>query len=281
VRLSCIAAVAAERKLKPKMAGDAQQNKNNMKDKQRTGSAPEGSDFNNTDPNEFDSGSENAQLRYVDFGLRRLVRPSDLEFPPGGDGSSNPEDVVNAACDNIAVGGQDTKDGAWLVKRGVVEKDPVALTSGLWVLASLSANMERMLDVQFNGLQGMAIMMLGERAWPDPVIRSRASLQRERGVAKPGKLLARSLSAIIRMADRLERFDGQFRGNFVDTKTATTMKALRKFQLVRLTLPSELKDHVSAILDSPEVKALVPEAGPINGSPVPLFTRHPKSSAKD
>ena len=109
VRLSCIAAVAAERKLKPKMAGGAQQNRNIMKVKQHIGSALEGSDSNNTDLNEYDSGSSNAQLRYVDFGLRRLVKPSDLEFPPCGDGSSNPEDVVNAACDNLAVGGQEIR----------------------------------------------------------------------------------------------------------------------------------------------------------------------------
>ena len=243
-------------------------------------SAPEGSDANSNDLNKFGSGTDNTQLRYVDFGLRRLVKPSDLEFPPGGDGSSNPEGVVNAACDNIAVGGQDTKDGALLVKRGVAEKDPVALTSGLWVLVAVSSNMERMLDVQFNGLQGMALMMLGERAWPDPALRSRASLQREKGLVKPGRSLDRSLSAIIRMADRLERFDGQFRGNFVDTKTTTTMKSLREFQLLRLTLPRELNDHVSAILESPEVRALVPEVGPINGAPVPLFTRYLKGSPK-
>lgn len=225
--------------------------------------------------------SNHPEVSHLLFGLRRLVHPTDLAEvakPCHSCDYQFIDDVCDASCDNILIVGQDLKAVATLTKRAMAEKDPVILTAGLLALSALSASMEPVLSSQFHGLDQTADDVHGQSCEPDPKFKE-LTLSR---LEKP-KLMTfnRSISAIILSGERLKQFSVYFRGRFDPRNLwSPTMKALRKFQLLRLTMPRKLKRHVSAILECPEVQALVPEAGRLKGAPVPLFTRPTKGSPK-
>lgn len=250
-----------------------------MKKNKISGKAAPPATDNNSDLNEFDSGTENTQLRYVDFGLRRLVHPGDLEFPNDGE-TWNPEDVVAAACDNLSLAGQDFQSAGMLTSSSLAKKDVPALTSALCMLAAMSGSVKQMLKVQFEGMIPSVDLVL--RGWQRPSSSKPKSIGQKEGVTQKGGSFVHSVSAIIRMGERLEQSSGQFRRDYLDfdCDESTAWKSYDKLELLRSPLPRELKRHVRIILDSPEVRALVPEAGRLSGKPVPLFTRYLKGSAK-